>query len=601
LKQLFYYSSVVAVSVLLPLASWAQAPQYTISTVAGNAANGSGYSGDNGPANQAQLANPCGIAVDSSGNLYIADQANERIREAAPGGNINTVAGNGTPGFTGDGGAATSAEITLPCGVAVDSMGDIFFTQTDVAGVTTASAVREVSGGNITTLAGGNSTTPLGAGYTGDGGPAVNAQLNNPLDIKLDGAGNIYIADTLNSAIREITTDGNIRTVEGNGHLNRPEGIALDSAGNLYIADTHNYCVRKLASGVLTTIAGSCGSLGFSGDNGPATQALLNYPTGVAVDTAGDIFIVDSHNFRVRMIAPNGSIYTIAGNGGTGAGGDGGAATSAQLNFPFSIALGATGVVYIGDQQNNEIRALTPVLAAPAISGAQSVSACGAFPQSAAPGSWIEIYGSNLAPDSRPWGTSDFNGPIAPTSLDKTSVSIGGQAAVISYISPGQVNAQAPLNVQPGSQPLIVTNATGASGAYFMTINATEPGLCQSMVNGVSYVTAVVNNTTNYILPSNPAQPGQVLQFFGNGFGPVTPAPAQGQAVQQLNSLANNLQIQIGGLTATLDYSGLAPGAIGLYQFNVVVPSGVTPGNQVPVTFTLNGVPGTQTLYVAVQ
>lgn len=602
MKQFFYYACVVVGSgVFLPVALEAQAPQYTISTMAGNASSGGGYSGDNGPANQAQLANPCGIALDSSGNLYIADQANERIRKAIPGGNITTVAGNGTPGFTGDGGAATSAEITLPCGVAVDGAGDIFFTQTDVLGVTTASAVREVSGGNVTTLAGGNSTTPLGPGNSGDGGPAVNAQLNNPLDIKLDNAGNIYITDSLNSAIREITTDGNIRTIAGNGHLNRPEGIALDSAGNLYIADTHNYCVHKLASGVLTTIAGNCGNLGFSGDNGPATQALLNYPTGVAVDAAGDIFIVDSHNFRVRMIAPNGNIYTVAGNGAAGAAGDGGAATSAQLNFPFSIALGAAGVVYIGDQQNNEIRALTPMLAAPTVSGAQSLSACGAFPKAAAPGSWIEIYGTNLAPDSRQWASSDFNGSNAPTSLDKTSVSIGGQAAVVYYISPGQVDAQVPLNVQPGSQPLVVSNATGPSSAYSMTINATEPGLCQSTVNGVSYVTAVVNNTTNYILPSNPAQPGQVLQFFGNGFGAVTPAPAQGAAVQQLNSLVNNLQIQIGGVAATLEYFGLAPGAIGLYQFNVVVPGAAPTGNQVPVTFTLNGIAGTQTLYMAVQ
>src|SRR5215472_8903798 len=180
LKQIFSYASVVvAVSVFLPATSWAQAPQYTISTVAGNGTMG--YSGDNGAANQAELSNPCGIAADSSGNIYIGDEANARIRKATPGGNIITVAGNGTQAFTGDGGSATSAEITLPCGVVVDGAGNVFFTQTDILGTTTASGIREVSGGNITTLAGGSSSNQLGPGYTGDGGPAVNAELNSPL------------------------------------------------------------------------------------------------------------------------------------------------------------------------------------------------------------------------------------------------------------------------------------------------------------------------------------------------------------------------------------------------------------------------------------
>jgi uncharacterized protein (TIGR03437 family) len=545
--------------------------------------------------------------VDSGGNLYIADQANNRIRKMTPGGNITTVAGNGTEGFTGDGGAATSAEINLPCGIAVDAAGDIIFSQTDANG-TTASAIREVSGGNISTLAGGNSTTPLGPGYTGDGGLAVNAQVSNPLGIALDGAGNIYIADTLNNAIREIMTNGNIQTISAK--FDRPEGVTVDAAGNIYVADTHDYCVRKIATnGVITTVAGMCGTAGYSGDNGLATKATLNYPTGVAVDSVGDLYIVDSDNFRVRMVTTGGTIYTIAGNGDDSSGGDGGPATSAPLNFPFSIALGAEGVIYISDQQNNEIRMLTPVLSKPSIDHAETASGFGAFVGFAAPGSWIEIYGSNLAVDSRLWTTADFTGPNAPTTLDGTMVSIGGLPAIISYISPGQVNALVPMSVQPGQQAVVVSNSGGTSTAYSMTINSTEPGLCQTTINGVTYVTAVINGTDTYILPSSaslagvtsqPAQPGQILNFFGTGFGPVTPAPTAGQAVTQLNKLMNSLQIQIGGVTATVMYAGLAPGAIGLYQFNVIVPN-VPAGNQVPVTFTLNGVAGTQTLYTAVQ
>jgi uncharacterized protein (TIGR03437 family) len=609
-----------AAVLFLPGLAWAQQPQYNISTVAGNGTDG--YSGDNAAANQAELSDPCGIAVDSTGNIYIADQNNNRIRKAVPGGNITTAIGNGTAGFTGDGGSPTQAEIMAPCGVAVDAAGDIYVSQTDSNG-STASAIRELAGGNLNTVAGGNSSTPLGPGYTGDGGPAANAQLNNPSALVLDSSGNLYIADTQNNVIRLITPDGNITTVAGNGNakyggdglpptrasLNRPEGLAVDPAGNLYIADTHNYCVRAVKNGVINTIAGICGTTGFSGDNGPATKAMLNYPTDVKVDAAGNIYIVDSFNFRIRMISPNGTISTIAGNGSVGAGGDGGPAAAAQLNFPQALALGPLGVIYISDRGNNEIRMLTPVLPPPAIDHAQSVSSCGAFPAAAAPGAWIEIYGSNLAVDARTWALTDFTGAGAPTSLDGTVVTIGGQNAVLSYISSGQINAQVPPGVSPSSQVLVARTAAGTSASYTLTINATEPGLCQGLtVGGKPYLVAVINDTLMYILPSSanvsgiafrPAHPGEVISFFGNGFGAVTPAPAPDQLVGRMNMLSNSFQVQMGGVTAAIDYAGLALQAIGLYQFNLVVPN-IPDGDAVPVTFSLGGVASSQTLYTAV-
>ena len=227
---------------------------------------------------------------------------------------------------------------------------------------------------------------------------------------------------------------------------------------------------------------------------------------------------------------------------------------------------------------------------------------------STAPGDFIEIYGSNLASDSRVWAASDFNGLNAPTSLDGTSVTVGGQPAFISYISPGQVNALVPSSVGTGLQPVIVTSPSGVSAAYSVNVNAVEPGLLATPafnIGGVQYV-AALNPDGTYVLPtsaiagvpSHPAKSGDVIVLYGLGFGPVTPSSAAGQIVQQATSLATNLQMSIGGATATVDYAGLAPGFTGLYQFNMTVPA-VAAGNQ-PFTFTLDGNAGTQTLFLAI-
>jgi uncharacterized protein (TIGR03437 family) len=393
--------------------------------------------------------------------------------------------------------------------------------------------------------------------------------------------------------------------------LNNPQGVAVDTAGNVYIADTNNHRVRKIAmDGTITTVAGiGLAATTFSGDGGPATKAALYYPKDVAVDAANNLYIVDSFNNRIRVVTPDGTINTVAGSARSGSAGDGGPATSAQLRFPNGIAVGLKGVLYISDTQNNEIRVLTPAAVAnpPSIDHAQSVTSCGAF-TSAAPGAWIEIYGSNLATNSRQWAGGDFNGVNAPTSLDGTQVAIAGQNAVLSFIGLGQVNAQVPLSVGTGPQQVTVSVQNVASPPYTMTMNAAQPGLCQGLqIGGKQYVAAVLNNTTTYILPTGanasvdfrPVKPGETINLFGNGFGAVTPVPNQGQLVQQLNQLTTPLQIMFGDAPATVVYWGLAPGAIGLYQFNVVVPN-VADSDAVPVTFTLGGVAGTQTLFTAV-
>jgi uncharacterized protein (TIGR03437 family) len=244
-----------------------------------------------------------------------------------------------------------------------------------------------------------------------------------------------------------------------------------------------------------------------------------------------------------------------------------------------------------------------------AISGVTSATAFGGGP-STAPGSFVEIYGSNLATNTRNWGGSDFGGGDAPTSLDGTSVTIGGQKAFVSYISPNQVNALVPSNIPTGQQGVAVTNALGVTSAFTITVNAVEPGLLATSnfrVKGTQYAVAL-NPDGTYALPvgaidglaSHPAAAGETLVFYGMGFGPVTPAIPAGQLVGQPNALTNTFQMFIGGMAATAAYSGLAPNYTGLYQFNIVVPD-VGSGSAVPVTFALGGTNGTQTLYIAVQ
>ncbi len=602
---------------LTPAASRAQAPPaFTISTIAGTGA--AGFTGDGGAATAAQLNNPCALLVDRSGNIYIGDQINYRVRKMTNGGNISTVVGNGTAGDTGSGGAATSAEIRSACGLAVDGSGNLYLSDTG------SFKIKKVtSSGTISDFA-GNGT----GGLAGDGQALNVAEFNRPTGLVLDAAGNLYIADSGNHAIRKITASGTLSTFAGNGRpgyigdggaagsaqLNNPTALAIDAAGNIYVADTDNGVIRKITpgGGTITTIAGT-GSNGYSGDGGPATSATLNHPRGLAVDAAGNIYIADTVNHRIRVVLTNGKIYTVAGTGGIGKGGDGGSATRAGLNFPTALAIDGAGNVYVADSQNNEIRmlALIPVPPGPpAVNGVISASQFGAF-AAAAPGSWIEIYGSNLAGDTRNWTTADFNGNFAPTALDQTSVTIGGQAAFISAISPGQVNVQIPSNVGPGPQPLIVTTAAGVSAPFTITVKAAQPGLyapAQLLAGGKQYTAQFNSAPQTYVMPagavsgvtSSPAHVGDTIVVWGVGFGPVTPAINAGQIVQQLNTLTVPVQFSIGGIPAAVSYAGLAPQAVGLYQFNIVVPN-VPPGDALPLTFSQGGVAGTQTLYIAVQ
>jgi trimeric autotransporter adhesin len=309
---------------------------------------------DNVPATSAQLL-PQGIAADGQGTLYIADFSN-RVRKVS-GGVITTVAGNGTSGYSGDNGPATAAQLSDPSRIAVDSLGDLFILDLN------NDVIRRVSNGIITTVV-GNGTV----GWSGDNGPALKAQLHYPTGIALDPANNLYIADSGNNRIRRVSV-GIIDTIAGGGaslgdggpatsaQLNWPHGVAVDSDGGLLISDWLNNRIRKVSNGMMTTLAGTGPTGypgGYSGDNGPATSARLNLPAGITVDAGGDLYLADFGNNVVRRVS-GGMISTMAGDGAWEFSGDNGPALSAGIN-PWSEVRDAAGNLYIADWENNRIR-----------------------------------------------------------------------------------------------------------------------------------------------------------------------------------------------------------------------------------------------------
>lgn len=459
-----------------------------ISTIAGG--GGSSFSGDSGPASLAQFSGIRGIAVDSSGNLYLADTGNCRVRRIdAARGLVSTVAGSGAIGsacgpFGGDGGPATAATLNAPGDVAVDTHGNLFIADTGNA------RVRKVDAGTglITTVAGG--------GPGGDGGQATLAKLVGPGGLAVDGSGDLFISDTGDNRVRVVSAGtGIITTVAGTGVadfggdagpataalLNHPSGIAFDSLGNLYVADTGNSRVRKVDKvvGTITTVAGD-GQSGFSGDSGPATSAKLASPRGVAVDIFGNLWISDEANNRIRMVTSSGLINTIAGDGTQNSSGDGGLSTAAEVNLPWGLTLAAADqTVYFSENGSSRVRALVSLNATLSC----TITVIPPSFTAAATGGSVTLYllSSSLA---CPWSFSNL-----PDWISAFPASGAGSATVVLTVAPNsgpartatgglassavQVAQSAALAVCTYSvTPAVLTYpATGGSGS--LTVNTT--------------------------------------------------------------------------------------------------------------------------------
>ena len=319
-----------------------------------------GYYGDGGPATAAGLYEPNQLTVDGLGNVYIADAGNNRVRKVSSAGIITTVAGNGAATDTGDGGPATAAALVAPLAVALDTAGNLYIADA-------GNYIRKINTAGIISTIAGNGT----ANYTSDGGPADTTSLNFPSSLTFDAHGNLYFTDANNNRVRKIDTAGIITTIAGTGtaafagdggtataaSLQYPNDVKIDKAGNIYIADMYNDRIRVInTAGIISTVAGT-GAFGFFGDGGAATSAELNYPYAICLDTAANLYITDNANERIREVkAATGIIESVVGNGTPGYIGDGGPADSAEIHNTGGIYVDTFGNLYIADFGNNVVR-----------------------------------------------------------------------------------------------------------------------------------------------------------------------------------------------------------------------------------------------------
>jgi hypothetical protein len=546
----------------------------TIVTVAGNGT--AGYTGDGVAATATSLNQPYGVCMDSMGNFFIGDYANNRIRKITSSGIITTLAGTGTAGFNGDGLDATLTQLNGPYGMSVNNYGSIIIADRNNHRLR---IIQTESGGVIYTIAG----TGVG-GFSGDGGPAVSAQVNHPQGAFRDKAGNVYFCDDDNYRVRKIDASGIITTIAGNGtagysgdggaataaKLNHPAGVTKDTLGNIYIAEFTNHVIRKVSpSGIITTICGD-GTSGFSGDGGPASAAKISFPKDVYVDQHGNILFSDGANQRVRKITPAGIITTIAGTGTVGFSGDGGPATAATFNWLQGVFVANNGDIYIGDCLNHRIRKIicTPPVVS-AITGIDSVCAgnSATLASATAGGVWVSSNGH---------ATISTTGVVTGTTpgTDTISYVVGNDCTWTTVTHVLRITTPPVVSAITGMDSVCVghstTLASATAGGVWVSSNAhatigatgvvtgTTPGMdtiryvvgttCSATVThvlkvancGLGIITAQLPHTTIYPNPANDELNIECASVINE----VTVVNTMGQVV--LKSVHRSEAVQIG-------------------------------------------------------
>src|SRR5262245_54014917 len=526
-----------------------------------------GFDGDNKPAataliSLANLQNKCDpnrfeqtshLSVDSKGNIYFADSENHRIRRIDPSGIITTVAGTGEgtitnalcepSGAVGDGSPAATARLLNPADVVMHPNGNLIIADQQ------NNRIRQVSPqGTISTIAGSGMHNVYAPNI-----PATLSPMDWPGALAIDAAGTIYFAEVHSNRVGKIV-DRTILTVAGTGNpadLSKPNGIAVDAAGNVLIADTGNHRIRRASpNGVLTTIAGN-GRPDLCGDGGAAAQACLNSPMDVKVDAAGNIYIADTGNNRIRKIDPSGNISTVV----------------QGLNMPCAVAVDAAGDIYVIDWQNYVIRKISPYAVVNAAS----------FDAAAAPGGYISIFGDGLAAS-----TAVADRVPLPRELAGVSVEINGVSAPLHVVSPGQINVQVPYETAPGQAAAVVfANGTGRPPIPFSVASA-APGVFAYA--GTSRAIAA-NQDGVLNSAATPESRGRALVFYVTGLGAMNPPVATGDAppFDRLSRAVAPVTATVGGVNAQVDFAGLTPGYVGLGQVNLIIPDGAPTGDAVPV------------------
>jgi uncharacterized protein (TIGR03437 family) len=553
------------------------APGGVLTTVAGNGSQG--FGGDGGLATSASLNGPEGVALDAAGNLYIADTFNHRVRVVTKDGAISTFAGTGLPGFSGDDGKAVAATMFLPTDVGVDSNGSVYIA--DLGN----SRIRKVINGTITTIAGNSGGLPPREGL---GATAV--RLAGPTGIAVDPAGVVYIAEGsigsgsgLGGGVFRVwkVENGTLHVTAGTGYnsfsgdsgpaalaqFDTPAGIAFDKKGNLYIADSANHRVRKIGTdGTVTTVAGNA-LPGFSGDGGLATSAELNRPTGVAVDSLGNLFIADSGNNRIREVLTNGVIGTLAGNGNTAFFGDGGSSLKAALNHPQGVAIGFEDSIWIADTGNHCVRRVISGQIETIVQGLNMP--IGIVPEDSG-NVWVADAGDGSVRYSFKGGTltaslpgargvtKDPSGNVFATGTDRV-VKINNDGSTVIVAGTGQCcysGDGGPAAAARVNEPWGI--ASDASGNLYIADSGNNSIRVASVSASTFFIRSVVNAASNQ---AGPIVAGEVITIYGVGLGPATLVTGSGTDIQ-------GVRVTVGGTPAQLLYASAG-------QIAAVVPPSI--------------------------